>query len=799
MSRLTLVALAAVLGLAVVATGAAQGGGQTAPVEVRVWQNVGDLEDIRISARPAGGDWRILGTIPLPLGETTDSGTFAYADIDLDVALPNRVTPATVEVRVWQRIGANERVYISARPAGGDWGVLGTIRLLLDDGFSSSGTFQFGDIRLDVPVPPEEVETLAGHPGSWGYADGRGAGVRFGRGGLSGLVVDHDGSVILADPYNDAIRRIHPDGSATTIAGGLGPGLRDGPVNVAEFHGPSDVALSPDGSIYVADAGNRRIRKIGPDGVVTTVAGTDPETDLPNFIRDGPALEAILLWPSAIALDAQGNLYILDRYRIRTLSVSGEVFTLAGSGHSGYRDGPAMAAQFRLVLDMDVDAAGNVYVLDISGSTPGGRGTYSTIRMVNTAGMVRTLHGSDEPRYGGTLAWPSGIAVTEGGEIFLSNLGRHQIVRLGADGGLHGVAGTGEQGSLDGPRAGAQFSYPRELAIAGNGELFVLDQEGTVVRRISPGGGDVPLAVAPHVPTVEGVTATILSGVRREQGLVNGPAGRARFRDPEELASAPGGVVLVVDSENHAIRRVATDGSVTTLAGANGEGARDGPASEAQFSTPSYIAVGPDGTAYVIDEGTSLIRKVAPDGSVETLSDEVLAAFPTPRGIAVDLAGNLYISDANSRSIGRLSPEGQIFAIVPGKVRSGGIAVDAEGYVYYAADGMEDQSVAIKRASGEGVSTTLFESPSPLYGGLLGHVKGVAVAPDGTLYVGGWSLDGLLRISLDGEASFVIPPYYVDGPVRPRGLAVARDGSLLVADDRLAVIWKITFEDEALE
>ena len=189
----------------------------------------------------------------------------------------------------------------------------------------------------------------------------------------------------------------------------------------------------------------------------------------------------------------------------------------------------------------------------------------------------------------------------------------------------------------------------------------MVDQQGTVIRRISPGGGDVPLAVAPHVPTVEGVTVTILSGLRREHGLVNGPAGRARFQDPEGLASAPGGVVLVADSDNHAIRRVGADGSVTTLAGGNGEGARDGPASEAQFSTPRHIAVGPDGTAYVIDEGTNLIRKVATDGSVETLSDEVLAAFPLPAPLAVDLAGNLYISDANSRSIGRLSPEGQIF------------------------------------------------------------------------------------------------------------------------------------------
>lgn len=164
MKRLTVVVLAALLGVVVVAVGSAQVE-RTATVEVRVWQNVGDLEDIRISARPAGGSWRTLGTIPLPLDQTTDSGTFAYGDIDLDVPLPGRAVPATVEVRVWQRVRDLSRVYISARPADGSWRTLGTIALPLDDGFSSSGTFQFGDIALDVPVPPEEVSTLAGRAG----------------------------------------------------------------------------------------------------------------------------------------------------------------------------------------------------------------------------------------------------------------------------------------------------------------------------------------------------------------------------------------------------------------------------------------------------------------------------------------------------------------------------------------------------------------------------------------------------------------------------------------------------------
>ncbi len=154
MRRLTTVALGALLGVLVATVGSAQSA-ETATVEVRVWQNVGNLEDIRISARPAGGDWRILGTIPLPLNETSESGVFVYGDIDLDVPLAGRAAPATVEVRVWQRVRDLARVYISARPAGGDWRVLGTIRLLLDDGFSSSGTSSSATSRSMYPCPPK--------------------------------------------------------------------------------------------------------------------------------------------------------------------------------------------------------------------------------------------------------------------------------------------------------------------------------------------------------------------------------------------------------------------------------------------------------------------------------------------------------------------------------------------------------------------------------------------------------------------------------------------------------------------
>ena len=190
MKRLVILAVAAVLGLAVVATGAAQGSGQTARIEVRVWQDVGDELDIQISARPAAGSWRTLGTIPLPLDDGVSATGYRYGDIALDVPLANWASPVTVQVRVWQNVGNSRVIYISARPAGGDWDVLGTIRLPLDDGLSSTREYRFGDIALDVPFPEAGVRTLAGKPGFWGFNDGSGERARFGWPHYGALGVD---------------------------------------------------------------------------------------------------------------------------------------------------------------------------------------------------------------------------------------------------------------------------------------------------------------------------------------------------------------------------------------------------------------------------------------------------------------------------------------------------------------------------------------------------------------------------------------------------------------------------------
>ena len=148
------------LGLVALATGVAQGDPGTARVEVRVWQAVEDELDIAISARPSDGSWRTLGTIPLALDDGFSStGRYRYGDIHLNVPLSSRAAPVTIEVRVWQHLQDGSRIYVSARGSHGSWRTLGTIRLLLDDGLSSTGRYRYGDISLEVPLPEVAVTT----------------------------------------------------------------------------------------------------------------------------------------------------------------------------------------------------------------------------------------------------------------------------------------------------------------------------------------------------------------------------------------------------------------------------------------------------------------------------------------------------------------------------------------------------------------------------------------------------------------------------------------------------------------
>lgn len=310
---------------------------------------------------------------------------------------------------------------------------------------------------------------------------------------------------------------------ALTVAGGT-EGFADGPIKSAKFKWPTSLVVAGTGDLWVADTGNGRIRKLSPDGRVMTVVG-----DGKGGYADGPAKSAKIQSPTALALDPVGNLYFADGHRVRFLTPTGLVGTLAGSTEAGLANGDFKAARFGTITAMATDTWGNVYVADgaairmvaPSGDTKtlaGGKEGFedgmgeaakfksisalkmtpdgdlialdagnNRIRMVSRAGTVTTLPGCDKHAYlDGPAAIAhfgmlSGVAVGEDGSLFLSDADNHAIRHRAED--VVTVVGGGSEGSDDGRGVMASFMEPADMALKGR-TLYVVDKKASAIRKV---------------------------------------------------------------------------------------------------------------------------------------------------------------------------------------------------------------------------------------------------------------------------------------------------------------------------
>lgn len=351
---------------------------------------------------------------------------------------------------------------------------------------SASGGGAAGGAAPTAQPTPAPVLTLAG-AGEGGFADEAGRAARFNM--PAGVGVDGDGNVVVADRLNHRIRLVAPDGAVSTLAGTGEPGFSDGPGASARFDEPRGLVVAPDGTIYVADAWNHRIRRIvrAADGAVTvtTVAGTDQAGS-----RDGDAATARLDHPAGLALGSAGELYVTDVYAqtIRKLVVTpggALVSTVAGSPYAvGHLDGTGADARFLLPTAIAQGADGNLYVVEEDGCY---------MRRVSPAGAVSTLIGvptgacgyADGSLNGAAFDSAQGLAADAEGSLYMADTHNGVIRRLDllAAGGpvFSTVAGAGP-GDLDGGLAEARFSLPVGLAIGG-AHLYVT--QAHAVRRVS--------------------------------------------------------------------------------------------------------------------------------------------------------------------------------------------------------------------------------------------------------------------------------------------------------------------------
>ena len=744
------------VGMAAVAPAAGAQEAPTVSIDVRVWQYVEDELDIRLSARPSGGLWQTLGVIPLPLDDgLSSSGRYRYGDRDLDVAVQAGSLPATVEVRVWQDVGDSRNVYISARGSYGSWLTLGTVPLALDDGFDRDRRFRYSDIRLDVPLPQPSVTTLAAGGGDWGT-----------------LAIARDGSVVATNRGSGTVEIISPAGRMSTLAGqGAGEESSAGRGEIAGFYRPTGVAVGPDDSIYVGDTrfidgqGVGVVRKIAPDGTVSTVAGGVWNG---AWLRSRtPADEASFGPVAGLAMDQHGGIFILGYSSVVHLSPAGEgevrpVAGVAGTGATGVDNGRGRDALFGSPSNgaIDVDDAGKVYVLDpLRWSSPSGRWVSRTaVRMIVEWGVVSTLFQDPHPSFGGVLTTSrGGMAVTgDGSSIYIANTAQNQIVRLTRDGKLRAVAGSGERGHADGPCDEALFDRPTALALADDDRtLMVGDQRGAVIRRIhlEQGAACAGLRLAePEAPPPK------LAGVE-SRVVARFPSG-LRLRG--EFAPASGTVLVgAFDGTLSHIVLGRRRPMIAPIIG--GTGGQDGPCETAQLSGSPWVhvAVETDGSIWFTERvppSQYRVRRITwtvPAGRVAGLDCEVTTIATLPaRGsgdVALDGQGNLLFLGGG---LHRISPGGAVSTLLRGDTRA---LASADGSAYVIEADLGSLTVAIKKIDAVGRASTLWVGPEGEHAGGILSLQDIALAaaPDGTLYAWNGRDDRIVRIRRDGSASIV--------------------------------------------
>jgi streptogramin lyase len=317
--------------------------------------------------------------------------------------------------------------------------------------------------------------------------------------------------------------------TVTTVAGQNQPGRQNGPVNSSSFSAPVDVAVATDGTIYVADFKNHRIRKIA-DGQVSTFVGNDT-----LGILNGNGTHAEVAEPYRIALDGNGFLYIVEQNdpRVRRVSPSADITTFAGTSVPGFLNGAALAAQFQLDAGGVVaDANGDIFVDDA---------VNSRIRKIDVEGQVTTVAGNGTQGLvngAGNISefnFPDGIAVDRQDNLYVCDYGNFCIRKIAPDGTVSRFAGNGTRGFAEGDPNTAEFSTIGDIVVDSTGNLYITDDSR--IRKITPQG---------FVSTIAGST----------EGFADGDGASAKFRDPMGLAIDAQGNIYVADVNNNRIRKI---------------------------------------------------------------------------------------------------------------------------------------------------------------------------------------------------------------------------------------------------
>jgi uncharacterized protein (TIGR03437 family) len=561
-----------------------------------------------------------------------------------------------------------------------------------------------------------------------------------------GVLLDKSGNLYIADENDNRVRKVSPAGTISTFAGTGVPGYSGdrGPASQAELSGPTGLAIDSMGNIYIADYGNNVVRRVSPDGTINTVAGNGTF----GFSGDKASATAAQVSPWAVAVDAQGNIYIADgyNYRVRKVDAKGIITTIAGNGQATYSgdSSSAVNASIDFPSSIAVDSAGNVYIAS----------AFLYVLEIDPTGAISTVAGSLNPGYLSdgvdarqAFLMPEDIILDGNGGLYLSDWYSNRVRKVDLQSHfISGVAGNGSQGFSgdQGPPALAELSEPSGLAFDAAHDLYVADLGNGRVREI---------------------TSSLITTVAGTAIGDGGAATSAFFNRPDGLAIDGSRNIVVADYGNYEARRFSIGGAIVSFGQLQ------------PFSVPLGVAVDQVGNFYISDTEPRVLKVtpanvttvVAGNGTLGYTGDTgqaSMASISDPTGVAVDLAGNVYLTDYTNSRIRMVNPAGIINTIAGnGKVSFSGdngpaknagmdphdVAVDTQGNIYVA----DELNNRIRKITPNGNITT---------------VAGTGVA--------GYSGDG----GLATLAQFNMPS----------GIAVDTNGNLYIADYYNAVVRRVT-------
>jgi sugar lactone lactonase YvrE len=555
------------------------------------------------------------------------------------------------------------------------------------------------------------ISTFAG-TGRAGFSGDGGLAVTADLNLPSGLAADGKGNIYISDRSNDRIRVVDKKGIIRTYAGsGVAGFLGDaGPALKAQLDKPFGITLDEKENLYIADRNNNRIRKVSPEGIMTTVAGDGGFF----FMGDnGPAYRASIAAPTGVAVDKKGNLYVADRNnnRIRVVDRLGMIRTAVGTGQQDYNGDSEVARETNLYLPfgLTVDSDNNLLVID--------RSHYRIRRIDPKSGKVETVAGNGlklfagdgGPATGATLSFPHGMVVDKNDNLIFSDKGHYRVRKISPAGIISTIGGNGHRGNVGNniPALDANVYNITTLIQNPAGDTFMLSPSGFVslIRRLDTKG-----VIHDYMETANKKYLDAISK-SKHKGLVQTGA-VATITQFSDIVFNPKGTMFISDRMNHQIRTIDTKGNISTIAGTGdsdyyGDG---GLALDAAFRDPNALASDREGNIYVAESANNMIRKIDTKGIVTTVAGNgdhsdtgdggpaLKAGIRSMDDIAFSPEGELHILGTNTHRVRKITKDGKIVAVV------------GKGYSGFFGDGGPATKAMLKNPA-----SIVFDSKSNLY------------------------------------------------------------------------------------